>query len=91
MLAYCRVLTTSRCITISMRKTIINDSLVVGPVKDMAVKTRVPEKYILVDMENATAYQGISGEGQYNWRRLSVDETACLFASWVKYNNKEQP
>lgn len=71
-----------------MRKTINNVSLDVGEVKDMGVRTRVPEKYILVDMENATAYVG-ERQGQYNWRKLGVDEAACLFASWVKYNNKE--
>ena len=71
-----------------MRKTIQDRELEVGEVKDMGVKTRVPEKYILVDMEHATAYVG-EVQGQYNWRKLSVDEAACLFASWIKYNNKE--
>lgn len=71
-----------------MRKTIQNIELTVGEVKDMGVKTRVPSKYVLVDMENATAYVG-QAVGEYNWRRLGVDEAADLFASWVKYNNKE--
>ena len=73
-----------------MRKTIQGTELSVGEVKDMRVLTRVPSKYILVDMENATAYQG-QVQGEYNWARLSVDQAACLFASWIKYNNKEQP
>lgn len=73
-----------------MRKTIQGHELQVGEVKDMGVRTRVPSKYILVDMEHGTAYIG-QEVGEYNWRRLSVDETACLFASWIKYNNKEQP
>lgn len=71
-----------------MRKTIIDVELAVGEVKDMGVKTRVPDKYILVDMEHGTAYRGVV-EGEYNWAKLGVDEAACLFASWVKYNNKE--
>lgn len=73
-----------------MRKNILGQELPIGEVKDMGVKTRVPSKYILVDMENATAYIG-QETGEYNWSRLGVDQAACLFASWVKYNNKEQP
>lgn len=46
--------------------------------KQLVVKTKVPEKYVLLDLENLHIYQGNPDSEGFSWKRLDAETLAKI-------------
>lgn len=46
--------------------------------KTLTVKTKCPEKWILIDQETGEVYQGYSTEGKNSWRKINESVYSSL-------------